>query len=343
MAKPPGWRPLTSQEKQQIIQRYAAGESSMDLQAAYGRDKSTIRRVLTDAGVTIRPRGNPMGTVWTPERRAAHRQATRTAEFARKSREALLERLPRMRGPATNTPIEQRLQGALIAAGVGFTAQSLLLSRYLVDVEIHQARVVVEADGSQHQLRDQKAKDAIRDAELAAAGYRVFRFTGSQINRDAADCVRHVIEACGLVSDEIPVYDIRTRFAGELHPRWKGGKREFTCDVCGGTFFAQPAHRPGPNYYCGLKCAGAARRGKALTDEHRAKIGAGQVGQKRGPRAPVTDATRAKLSASLKGKAKSPDHVANAAAAVRAYHQNKRESALHGDMQRPAEMTGPAA
>lgn len=326
MAKPPGWHPLTSQEKQQIIQRYEAGESAMDLMAAYARDKSTIRKVLTDAGVTIRPRGNPKGNVWTPERREAHRKATSTPEFAQKSREALLERLPRMRGPATNTPIEQRMHDALMNAGIGFTAQSLLLERYLVDIELHQARIVIEADGSQHQLREQKAKDVLRDADLVAAGYRVFRFTGGQINRDAAECLRAVVDACGLVPDKVPVYDIRTRFAGELHPLWKGGQREFTCDVCGKVFFAQPKHRPGPNYYCTIQCAGAARRGKALTADHRAKISAGGTGQKRGPYPPVTAETRAKISAALKGKPKTAEHIANAAAAQRAAYQNKIES-----------------
>ena len=32
--------------------------------------------------------------------------------------------------------------------------------RYLVDIELHQAPIVIEADGAQHTLRDQKAKDA---------------------------------------------------------------------------------------------------------------------------------------------------------------------------------------
>lgn len=314
----------------------------MDLQAAYRRDKATVRKVLTDAGVAIRPRGNPVGTVWSPERREAHRLATSTPEFAEHSRQELLKRLPRMRGPATNTPIEQRLHDGLMNCGIGFTTQSLLLDRYLVDIELRQARIVIEADGSQHQLREQKARDAERDAALTAAGYRVFRFTGARINTDAAECVAEVVAACGLVADLEPVYDIRTRFAGELHPRWKGGKREFTCDTCGDSFMAQPAHRPGPNYYCGVKCAAAAKRGKVLSPEHRAAISAAGVGQKRGPYPPVTVETRAKISAALKGKPKTAQHIANAAAAQRAAHQSKIESGPASERRRPAEMTGPA-
>ena len=239
-------------------------------------------------------------------------KAVSTPEFAEKARQALLERLPAMkRSPAVNTAIERRMHDALMKAGIGFTTQSLLLGCYLVDIELHQARIVIEADGFQHQSLDAlKAADAERDAALTAAGYRVFRFTGSEINRDAVVCARHVIDACGLVPEQEPAYEIRTKFSGELHPLWKGGKREFTCGTCGKVFLAQPAHRPGPDYYCSIQCAGAARRGKKLTAEHRARIAAGMTGMKRGPR--------------------------------RRDSQIKIESALRGDAQRPAEMTGPA-
>lgn len=316
MARIAGQAPLTSQEKQEIAERYAAGEGFDILTADYRRSKATLRKVLAEAGITSRPRGNLKGTEWSPERRAAHKVGCSTPEFAEKSRQALLARLPRMRGPATNTPIEQRMHDALMKAGIGFTTQSLLLERHLVDIELHQAAIIIEADGSQHTLRLQKAKDAERDAALTAAGYRVFRFTGSEINRDAVACVQRVIDAAGLVPDEEPVYEIRTRFAGELHPLWKGGKREFTCDVCGEVFLAQPAHRPGPNYYCSIQCAGAARRGKALTAEHKAAIGAGGKG----------------ISRACEPGCQCKRHTR---------YQIKRESALHGDMQRPAETTGP--
>ncbi len=244
--------------------------------AEYSRGKPTIKNVIREAGVAIRPRGYGKNRKWTPEWRAAHKAGCSTPDFAQKSREALLKRLPRMRGPATNTAIERRMHDALMKAGIGFTAQSLLLG-HLVDIELHQARIVIEADGQQHTLRDQKARDAERDADLTAAGYRVFRFTGSEINTDATACVQRVIDACGLAPDHEPTYDIRTRFSGELHPLWKGGKREYVCESCGGTFLAQPKHRTGKHVYCSRQCYGKAKIGVKLGPmpaEQRAKIGA---------------------------------------------------------------------
>jgi len=158
--------------------------------------------------------------------------------------------------PTVNSQIELRMHDALMAVGIGFTAQSVLLDSYLVDMEIRQAPVVIEADGATHRLRAQKAKDALRDANLNAAGYRVFRFTGGEINRDAAQCVKRVMDACGLTPDADPVYDIRTRFAGTLHPRWKGGPAKFTCANCDKAFEKAWQHRQGERTFCNAQCYG---------------------------------------------------------------------------------------
>ena len=246
--------------------------------ADYQRGKPKVKQVIRDAGIAIRPRGNKVGAEWSPERREAHRLATSTPGFAVKARAATLVRLANVReSPAVNTAIERRLQDALKVARIGFTTQSMLLDAYLVDIELHQAPIIIEADGATHSLPLQKAKDALRDAALAKAGYRVFRFTGSEINTDAVACVQRVIDACGLAPDEEPVYDIRTTFSGELHPLWKGGKREYVCESCGKTFLAQPKHRTGKHVYCTKQCYGKGKTGVKLGPmpaEQRAKIGA---------------------------------------------------------------------
>jgi very-short-patch-repair endonuclease len=280
VARIKGQKPLTPAERQEIAQRYEAGETLEALMAAYQRGKPKIKEVVRAAGVTIRPRGYGKDREWTPEWRAAHKASCSTDEFAQKSRDGLLKRLPAMRGPALNTPIELRMQDALKIAGIGFTTQAPLLGRYLVDILLHQASIVIEADGAQHQLRRQKAKDAIRDAALTKAGYRMFRFTGKEINTDVVACVRRVIDECGLVPDEEPVYNISlARPSGPSHPRWKGGKREFTCQKCGAKFLAQPTHRRGKRIFCSRQCSFEATRGVKLGPRgpvRRAKVGSGR-------------------------------------------------------------------
>ena len=88
----------------------------------------------------------------------------------------------------------------------------------------------------------------------------MFRFTGSEINTDAMACVQRVIEACGLAPDEEPVYDIRTKFAGEDHPHGRAASRS-TCAIVRQDFPGQPKHRTERDY-CSRKCAAQARRGQ---------------------------------------------------------------------------------
>ena len=215
-----------------------------------------------------------------------------------------------------NTPIECRLHDALMAAGIGFTTQKRLVGRYVVDISVHQAPVVIEADGMRHRAGTQaQERDAIRDAAHEAAGYRVFRFTGSEINTDSVKCIQQVIDACGLVRDKEPVYDIRTKFSGEDHPRWVG-QYELTCEYCGEKFQSRRARRK----YCshehfilgaikgqpksaeqGAKI-GEANRRRVITPETRAKMSAAKKGKPSNSKGkPKSPETKAKISASLTG------------------------------------------
>ena len=90
MARIKGQKPLTSAQRTEIARRYALGETLEELMAEYRRGKPMIKKVVQDAGVTIRRRGYATGTEWHPEWRAAHKAGTSTPEFAQKSRESLL-------------------------------------------------------------------------------------------------------------------------------------------------------------------------------------------------------------------------------------------------------------
>ena len=231
---------------------------------------------------------------------------------------------PRRKLLTANTPIERRLHDALMEAGIGFSTQRRVVGRYVVDILINQAQVVIEADGVLHRIHPEaQERDAVRDAAHEAAGYRVFRFTGSEINTDAMRCVQQVIHACGLVRDEEPVYDIRK---APREPRKPPKPLELVCELCGETFtarwkrkFCTPEHHKLRQIEIGI----AQFRGKPKTAEHRAKIG--EANRQR----VVTTETRAKMSASamgkpgtLTGRSPSPETRAKISAALLGHRQS---------------------
>ncbi|WP_313472418.1 endonuclease domain-containing protein [Brevundimonas sp.] len=68
---------------------------------------------------------------------------------------------------------------------------------YVADFACHALKLIVEADGGVHRLRDEV--DANRDAWLAEAGYTVLRFDNSMILRNpnlVFDAVRRHVEGC---------------------------------------------------------------------------------------------------------------------------------------------------
>jgi very-short-patch-repair endonuclease len=55
------------------------------------------------------------------------------------------------------------------------------LERWIVDFVCFQNRMIVEVDGMQHGFDAQRAADAARDAFFEREGFRVFRFTNTEI------------------------------------------------------------------------------------------------------------------------------------------------------------------
>ena len=53
---------------------------------------------------------------------------------------------------------------------------------YIADFYCHQAKLVIELDGSQHYCRDGEERDAIRTQTLEKYGLRVLRFTDYEVN-----------------------------------------------------------------------------------------------------------------------------------------------------------------
>ena len=106
-------------------------------------------------------------------------------------------------------PVEriERFAGEILAFpkfGVVSIVPQTVIGPYRVDFLIHvigdsgkRASIVVECDGHEfhERTKEQASRDRRRDRELQAMGYRVMRFTGSEICRKPFDCAREVWDA----------------------------------------------------------------------------------------------------------------------------------------------------
>jgi very-short-patch-repair endonuclease len=94
------------------------------------------------------------------------------------------------------TPCERKLWVHLRANRLGgfhFRRQQII-DGYIVDFYCHQARLVVEVDGSSH--LDQKDYDQARDAHLTVLGLQVLRFFNSDVDRDIDLVLEAILSAC---------------------------------------------------------------------------------------------------------------------------------------------------
>src|SRR5215471_840383 len=85
----------------------------------------------------------------------------------------------------------QELRGNRL--GVHFRRQQPL-APYIVDFYCHQARLVVEIDGSPH--RQQQGYDRLRDAYLARFGIRVLRLANHSVRDDLPSVIYAIRDAC---------------------------------------------------------------------------------------------------------------------------------------------------
>lgn len=67
------------------------------------------------------------------------------------------------------------------------------IATYCVDFAVPQRWLVIEIDGqAYHSSPQQKYNDRLRQQRLENLGWRIIRFTGSEINKDPVTCVKLV-------------------------------------------------------------------------------------------------------------------------------------------------------
>jgi very-short-patch-repair endonuclease len=79
-----------------------------------------------------------------------------------------------------------------------------IASHFPDDLDQMPFQVVVEVDGHDfhERTREQAAHDRRRDRLMTAAGTKVFRFTGSEVYRDAIGCAAEVLEYVSKIQQE---------------------------------------------------------------------------------------------------------------------------------------------
>lgn len=93
-----------------------------------------------------------------------------------------------------NTDIERLMENELIERGISYTKQVPLLGITIVDfLLLHD--IIIYCDGDYwHSLLKAKIKDAKQDFMLTFYGYKVFRFTGLEIKKNARKCVDIILK-----------------------------------------------------------------------------------------------------------------------------------------------------
>jgi very-short-patch-repair endonuclease len=84
--------------------------------------------------------------------------------------------------------------------GVHFRRQAPI-DGYIVDFACFAARLIIELDGGQHGLDDHRERDRVRDAHLAASGFKVLRFWNGDVDRNLEGVIETI---CREVEDRTP-------------------------------------------------------------------------------------------------------------------------------------------
>jgi very-short-patch-repair endonuclease len=82
---------------------------------------------------------------------------------------------------------------ALRSSGHHFRRQAPI-EGYIVDFACFRCRLVIEVDGSQHGATEHARRDAIRDATLTKAGFRVLRIWNNEVDGNLDGVIQAVMD-----------------------------------------------------------------------------------------------------------------------------------------------------
>lgn len=106
--------------------------------------------------------------------------------------------IPRQSTAINDSPepsyIENRLVAAFDQIGLFDYERQYELDGKYADIAFPAAQLIVECDGyAYHHTKEDRDRDTSRDVNFEVLGWRVMRFTGSQINKDPLGCALKVM------------------------------------------------------------------------------------------------------------------------------------------------------
>jgi very-short-patch-repair endonuclease len=112
--------------------------------------------------------------------------------------EVMLDHLVPVSAPVTESPIEEMFLTSLLRTAPAAACRVMCQQKigpYRVDFAFPDCRVVVECDGHDYheKTKEQARRDKRRDRYLTGEGWRVYRFTGSEIFQNADRCVAEIV------------------------------------------------------------------------------------------------------------------------------------------------------
>ncbi len=82
------------------------------------------------------------------------------------------------------TPHERKLWYLFLKTYPVKTYRQRIIGPYIADFYCHQARLVIEIDGSQHYMAEGHSHDEVRDRYMEGLGLTILRFSNREIDRE---------------------------------------------------------------------------------------------------------------------------------------------------------------
>ena len=77
------------------------------------------------------------------------------------------------------------------------------IGNYIVDFYISSKQIVIEIDGSQHEMEENEKKDEMRDTELNQLGITVLRYKNSDIRNNFKEVCEDILKHTNLTANDL--------------------------------------------------------------------------------------------------------------------------------------------